>query len=242
MASTSETGHAKNVANFEDLITFTASYGTTYNPTKATLKQAALTTLFTQVKADLATVANKNLLFNNATNARALAFEPLQKLSTRLLNAFSSTDATTEMVKDAKTINRKIQGARASKSKKPLNPNAPAPVTISTAQLSYDQQIEHLNALIELLKSETTYTPNEPDLKTATLSTLLANLKTANTNVSTSFVAVSNARIARNKTLYNAKVGTVEIAQAVKDYVKSVYGATAPEYKQIRKIQFKIVE
>jgi hypothetical protein len=146
------------------------------------------------------------------------------------------------MVKDAKTINRKIQGARASKSKKPLNPNAPAPVTISAAQLSYDQQIEHLNALIELLKSETTYTPNEPDLKTATLSTLLANLKTANTNVSTSFVAVSNARIARNKTLYNAKVGTVEIAQAVKDYVKSVYGATAPEYKQIRKIQFKIVE
>ena len=31
MASTSETGHAKNVANFQDLIEFVTGYGATYN-------------------------------------------------------------------------------------------------------------------------------------------------------------------------------------------------------------------
>ncbi len=31
MASTTETGHAKNVANFEDLISFCQGYGTTVN-------------------------------------------------------------------------------------------------------------------------------------------------------------------------------------------------------------------
>jgi len=37
MASTSETGHAKNVANFEDLISFCTGYGTAYNPSKAAI-------------------------------------------------------------------------------------------------------------------------------------------------------------------------------------------------------------
>jgi hypothetical protein len=44
MASTTETGHAKNVANFEDLISFCTGYGASYNPSKASIKLAALTT------------------------------------------------------------------------------------------------------------------------------------------------------------------------------------------------------
>ena len=38
MSSTSETGHAKNIANFQDLISFCQGYGATYNPTKESLK------------------------------------------------------------------------------------------------------------------------------------------------------------------------------------------------------------
>lgn len=33
-----ETGHAKNVANFQDLISFCEGYGATYNPSKEALK------------------------------------------------------------------------------------------------------------------------------------------------------------------------------------------------------------
>jgi hypothetical protein len=44
MASTTETGHAKNVATFEDLMSFCTVYGATYNPSKAALKLPALTT------------------------------------------------------------------------------------------------------------------------------------------------------------------------------------------------------
>ncbi len=42
MPSTSETGHAKNVANFETLISFCTGYGTTYNPSRDALKVANL--------------------------------------------------------------------------------------------------------------------------------------------------------------------------------------------------------
>jgi hypothetical protein len=54
MASTSETGHAKNVANFETLISFCAGYGATYNPSKANLKVPALQTQLASCKANIA--------------------------------------------------------------------------------------------------------------------------------------------------------------------------------------------
>ena len=47
MASTSETGHAKNIANFQDLISFCEGYGSTYNPTKEGLKIPQLQALHT---------------------------------------------------------------------------------------------------------------------------------------------------------------------------------------------------
>ncbi len=42
MASTTETGHAKNVATFEDLISFCTGYVAAYNPSKAGLKPPAI--------------------------------------------------------------------------------------------------------------------------------------------------------------------------------------------------------
>ena len=47
MASTSETGHAKNVANFQDLTSFCTGYGATYNPTNPRLTLAELENLYT---------------------------------------------------------------------------------------------------------------------------------------------------------------------------------------------------
>ena len=45
MLSTLETGQAKNVANFEDLISFCNGYGATYNLSKDALTNAKLTDL-----------------------------------------------------------------------------------------------------------------------------------------------------------------------------------------------------
>jgi len=233
-----ETGHAKNVANFEDLISFITGYGATYNPTKTPIKLVSLNQLFTTAKANIIDVTSKTVAFNNATNARVLLFDPLRPLATRLVNAFIATDATTEMVKDAKNINRKLQGKRAKEVQEPTDPNAPAPNTISASQQSYDQLIEHFTKLIELLKTEPTYAPNETDLKIVTLTAQLAALKTTNTNVSNAYTAVSNSRIARDKTLYKEKTGLYDVSGDVKNYVKSIFGATAPEYKQVSKIKF----
>ena len=141
MASTSETGHAKNVANFEDLISFCNGYGGSYNPSKAILQIGNLTILHGNAQNSITGVTSSKTAFANATNARQTGFDPLKKLCTRIVNALDATDASDKMVKDAKTINNKIQGKRAGEEPKA----APAPgseaaedKTISVSQQSYD--------------------------------------------------------------------------------------------------------
>jgi hypothetical protein len=173
MASTSETGHAKNVANFQNLIAFVTGYGATYNPSKNALKLPQLIALKAEADSKLADVVAKNTAYNNKVNERQAAFSGLKSLSTRLVNALQTTDATEQIIKDAKGFNKKMQGVRATPLPKGgaglTDPNTPAHNTISTSQQSYTQQIQHLAGLISVLESEPSYTPNETDLQIATL-------------------------------------------------------------------------
>jgi len=247
MASTSETGHAKNVANFEDLISFCTGYGVQYNPSKATIKILALNTKLTTSQGALSALKTTETTFNNSTNTREIAFEPFRKLCTRAVNALEATDASTQTVDDAKTINRKIQGKRAGKIVPPPPPPPPADPTakmiadihISVSQQSFDNQIDHFDELIKLLTAEPLYVPNETDLKITALNTTLANLKTVNTAVINATTPYSNALIARDTTLYADNTGLVDIAKEVKKYVKSVFGARSPQFKQVSKLPFK---
>ena len=242
MPSTSEVGHAKNVANFQDLIEFVTAYGTTYNPSKNALKLPQLIALKASADATLADVISKNTNYNNKVNERITTFSGLKSLSTRLVNALQTTDATTETIGNAKTFNRKVQGKKASVSQTPTDPNTPAPNTISTSQQSYDQLIQHLAGLTSILEAETSYTPNETDLQVATLQTKIADLTAKNTAVATAYASISNSRIARNETLYSSSTGLVETANEVKKYIKSVFGASSPQFAQVKGIQFKIIK
>ena len=238
MASTSEVGHAKNVANFQDLIEFVTGYGATYNPSKNSLKLPQLVALKATAETKLTDVISKNTAYNNKVNERMVAFSNLKSLSTRLVNALQTTDATTQTINDAKTFNRKMQGKKASASQTPTDPNAPAPKTISTSQQSYDQLIQHLAGLKSVLEEESSYTPNETDLQVATIDAKIADLTAKNTAVSTAYTNISNSRISRNETLYTSDNGIFETASEVKKYIKSVFGASCPQYNQVSGIKF----
>jgi len=245
MSSTSETGHAKNVATFEDLISFCTGYGAAYNPSKQSLQIANLQTLRTDALAKLQQVKATKTTFDNDTNARQEVFRPIKPLATRLINALAASGASASAVEDAKTINRKIQGQRATPkpTPPPATPGATTPTptdkTISSSQQSYDSIIDHFTKLIQSLTQESNYNPNETDLTVTTLNTLLTSMTTSNTGVVDAFTAWSNARIDRNNTLYNALTGLVQTASDVKQYVKSIFGAGSPQYKQISGLEFK---
>lgn len=242
MASTTETGHAKNVANFEALLSFCTGYGSSYNPVKSAITITALTATHASAVANLHSLIIAKNTFMLATNARQAAFRPLRKLCTRIVNALDASRATDSLVKDAKTINRKIQGKRAeNKTARQATPQTDTTEnkTISVSQVSYDALIEHFGMLIQLISTEPTYTPNETDLQIPALQATLTNLKAANTAVINAYTGFSNAIIARNSILYAPQTGLVNIATDVKKYIKSVFGAQSPQYKQVSKLLFK---
>ena len=245
MSTVYETGHAKNVANFETLISFCKTYGADYNPGKATLSVVNLTSLLQQAKGSLEQLTVAKSMYDTAVNKRADAFKNLKPLATRIVNALDATDASEELVKDAKSVNRKLQGQRATpaKSKEPVDPSQPAaPKVISASQQSFDQQVEHYARLVVLLGSEPSYTPNETELQVASNQQKLTDLRNANTNVVDTYTNWSNSRITRDALLYTPLSGLVAVALDVKKYVKSIYGATSPQYKQVSGLDFRVIK
>ena len=237
----SEKGHAKNVANFSLLHGFVAGYGAAYNPSNPTIQLAALTALLTNAQASIDAINAKRADYTVSVNAREILYEDLSALSTRIVNTVKASGASDQFIEDVKSFVRKIQGRRATP-KAIDDPNTPedeSQQAHSASQMSYTNRAENLNALIALLKEESLYNPNENALQTATLDTYYNDLKDANDAVNTSFVEISNGRIARNTLLYNDENGLVERAQMVKAYVKAAFGTNSPQYDQIKGIEFK---
>ncbi|MBS1634599.1 MAG: hypothetical protein JST26_01665 [Bacteroidetes bacterium] len=249
MASTSETGHAINVANFEDLISFCQGFGTAYNPSKASLKIAQLQALLASVKSSMLTVTNSAVAYNGAVSARMQAFEDLRKLTPRLVNALLITDAPPQLIKEAKATKAKILGYRLNKpavsakttrtAPPQTDPLPPTPQTVSTSQVSYDSLVEHFAKLIAILGSEPSYTPNETELKLTSLNARLTALQQTNTDVINAYTVVSNARVLRNQALYDAATGLCAIALQVKTYTKATFGTSSAQYKQLSRIAFR---
>jgi hypothetical protein len=109
----------------------------------------------------------------------------------------------------------------------------------SVSQQSYDMQIDHFEKLIELADIEPQYNPNEEPLKIVTLANYKTELETINTAVKTAYIPYKTAMQTRDIKLYAPETGLVNTAQTVKNYVKSVFGATSPQYKQIIKLIFR---
>ncbi|WP_415325874.1 hypothetical protein [Chryseobacterium sp. MMS23-Vi53] len=239
-SSTSETGHAKNIANLQDLISFCKGYGDKYNPVKEELKISSLETLYQDALQKLTETQTKKTFFNNATNQRADAFRDLNPLSTKIVNALAVSETNPLMLSNAKSYNKKLQGRTKSKIEIPTSEQDSEIVakTISTSQQSYDSKINNFSNLIQVLEQSTAYNPNEEDLKVASLQNKLTDMKSKNTVLIHAYTEYSNAMLSRNQILYDNLTGLCQISKEVKQYVKSVFGATSPQYKQISSILF----
>jgi ADP-heptose:LPS heptosyltransferase len=71
------------------------------------------------------------------------------------------------------------------------------------------------------------------------LTTHSTELKTLNSAAINTATQYSNALIARNQLFYAPDTGLVDVALATKAYIKSVFGASSPQYKLVAKLTFK---
>lgn len=243
MASTSEKGHAKNLFQFDDLLNYVAGYGTVYNPAKALIKASALTALATSARTALTNCNTALAAFTTAKNTRKLAFEPLNKLTTRVLSSIKASDTSSLTDESVNSLVRKMQGRRASAKKTDEEIAAAKAEGIETkehssSQMSFENRLENFDKLIKLLANTPAYAPNEEDLKVTALTTLYNNLRTTVTATAAAYAVLKNARIDRNEIFYSENTGLVAVAAEVKLYVKSIFGSSSPKFKEISKIRF----
>jgi len=236
MSSTSEVGHAKNVANLQKLTEQVSVY-TLYNPPVASLSVANLQTLYTTAVAKLSEVEEKRNANKNAIALRQTAFENLKPTSTRIINLLDILGLPEGTLNQAKTLNRTIQGTN----KKPKT--TPPPLEgegggISTSRQSYTQQAENFGILLQLLATIPAYTPNEDELKLTNLTPYHASLVSTTQAVDQTEAELNVKLIERDQIFYTDGIGLYSIALNVKKYVKGLYGATSPEYFNVSSIEF----
>ena len=236
MATVSETGHAVNISNFKIMIDTCAAYGAVYNPSNTDLTIVNMTTLWTAGDTAHQTLTTAVQNSKGPINEREILFKPVDKLVTRTLNYFESTNASAEIKKDAKGLADRFRGFGVKVDK--LEDGSPDPDDVSTSHRSYVQKADTFKQLIDLYASDANYAPNEADLTIATLTTLWTNMKSLNDNIGGILAPVETARIARNEALYAKDTGMVDVALACKDYVQGLFGATSPEAKMVRGIKF----
>lgn len=237
-----ETGHARNVANFDTLIAFCEGYGVDYKPTNPLIELPALNALLADAQAALDDVQTKLAPWKNKVADRENVYEGIRPLTTQLVAAFDACGAAANKVDNVKTYHRQVHGARA-KALPADNPETPEDESQgnSVSHRSYVQVAEAFGQIIEILEAEPMYHPNETPLQVGTLQTRLAAMETANADVTDSAVPLSNSRIARNDVLYADDSGLCDRAALVKKYIKSLYGASSPQFEQVSGLEFRRV-
>jgi hypothetical protein len=238
MASNSETGHAKNVANLKTLNVYLASLGAKYNPTKKSITLAQLQTLHTNADQSLTAIQDAFPFFTAAVDDQEAAFKPLDKLVTRVIRAYKASVDNPAEAETAISLQKEIRvgGKKKDPKKEPAEGEADP---ISDSQLSYDNRQANFQLLVKTVAANPDYKPNEPELQATALQAYADDLRQKTEAVDGVATPIINGRINRNEVLYHPTTGLYPtVITAVKNYIISVFGAGSPQIRYINTLKF----
>ena len=239
MKSNFETGHAKNIANLNLLISNISALGNIYNPSNSKIRLANLQNLYDTASSQQENVNSLLSPYSLAVDAREAVFKPLNRDLSKLRKAYKATEGVNaQQLEDFMTIIRKLKGVRKTRLTAPTDPEQ-AEANHSVSQLSYDQRTNNMDALISLLQNTPTYKPNETEYQVATYQDKKSQMLATTQAVADTFIPLNNARSLRNATLYQAEDNLVDIANTAKDYLFTILDSDSAQYKAIARIKFK---
>jgi hypothetical protein len=242
MASTSEKGHATNVANLETMIAIVTEDGSKYNPARPELKISSLKISLSNGQAALQKLKDEKADYDLAIIARDTIFDPLKKFATKVMAAVKACDVSKSVYENLKAVNDKIQGKSTTATKASTttasNGETAAKKKNSTSRQSHKSVIDHFELLVSILAKEPKYTPNEPEMSVAGIKALIVEMRAKNEAATTAETKLQNARDNRDAAIYTSGTGVVPLAAGIKSYTKSVYGSTSPQFIRLNKLQF----
>lgn len=236
MASTSEVGHVKNVANLGTGIQILQEMGAMYNPSNTNIQLTNLISFKAAIEATISQINSKIPSYRNAVANREVAIEKLGKTSTKILNFSKSLNISKT---DKENILSQVKKIRGKANTKTVNPETSEASGISTSQMSYDSRIANLSLLINFVASHPEYQPNENEIKIANLQTYQQELSTLSSLVNSAGNELITARLNRNNAMYLTDNKILKSMNETKAYLRSLGQEAKPYYKAFVKLKFK---
>ncbi|MET3536462.1 hypothetical protein [Chryseobacterium limigenitum] len=235
MASTSETGHNKNIANFNTVYQILEEMGALYSPTNSKIKLSNLDPIRNSLQTVITELNAKQPVYKNAVAARETAIEPLGKLMTKALNYAKSLDIS---VTDKENIAAQAKKIRGDQKAKKVSAVTTTVESISTSQMSYDNRIANLRAFTDQLESYAKYSPNEAEIQITHLKAFHSNLTNLSNTVNVAGNALITARKNRDEILYKNSINVIQLVKDIKAYLKSLGETGKPYYNAVVKLKF----
>jgi hypothetical protein len=240
----SETGQAVNANNFTRLKERVDVLGVTYSPPTTDISAANITAKDTRIHQVMSEFLGRSGPWTIAVTDRSTALKVVNPLVTKIVNEVMVCDVTDDYKSSVRSLGNEIRGIRATPKIKmePGDPSMPSNKTIvqiSASQQGFDNKLFNFEKMFELLKAQPKYTPTEPELMLAAIQAVIDNLKVKNQAVTVATPLLENARIARNKEMYDAVDGGNILASKVKRYFKAKFGGNSAEYHAVAKLKFR---
>ncbi len=238
-----ETGHAKNVANFETIIIILVGLGTVYNPSQALILLAALQTKLTEAKNVLDAVdaaeADKTVKVDEF-EAEIAGLDRYVVNIKRTAEVEVNDPAFTADLQSI--INRMRPQSRSTGV--PDDPSTPdvdeSRSPVSTSQRSYDKQISFLADIAALIAAKgAAYTTTDEEYKLDAIQAKVAALTAKSNAVKTATAALGNAQDARDAILYHPDTGVLKLVKLIKAQLARKPGRNSAAYQQVAALEFK---
>ena len=233
MASSSETGFAKNVNTFSSLVAFCHVHANIYKPVNPEIALDHLGKMRDAAEQALEEVNKLTTPYSIAVDAQEQHFKNFDKLLTKVGRAYKVAGATPAQLQNVDAIIKKIKGERIGKIPKGKEEDA-----ISTAQTSYASRINNFSLLLKALTEFGNYATNEDELSLKTLQKLLNAMTQDNKKIQEVGPTLSKGRSSRNKIIYTEKTGLYYIALLVKTYLRNILTRGTEDYKKISSFKF----
>ncbi|HYG03825.1 MAG TPA: hypothetical protein VD927_15360 [Chryseosolibacter sp.] len=226
------------VGNFEKLVSFTNAQGAVYNPGKASIKNAALQTLLTQAQGAIKAAHVSQSAFTHAINDRRRALNSIPPMATRLIGYLKASGVSAETLESCRKIKRRLHNRGGDRVPLTSGETPANDATRSTSQADFDSKVANFQELVTMATSDPLYKPNEADLQLKGLTAFIEQIRVANKAVAIARVALLEAKRKMRALVFGVN-GIYGHGQAVKAYLKSVYGYSGSKYKEVAGIEFR---
>jgi hypothetical protein len=234
MSSNSEVSYGARIGNAEKLATAVTNFNN-YQPLKPEFNIGVLNDLISQIKNDNTLVAGSKQNYSLAVANRKVIFDigksSIEKLLSPINNAVKGIYGKTakESIEVANII-AKIRGANATKSKS----SKPEEQSVSQSYQSYSSKAQFWSDLtVNITAFGANYDPPFASIKMEELNKKYTDAVEANNLVMDTFTKFAQINTTRNNNYDKLS----ELAQRIKDSIKSQYGFNSTEYKLIKSLK-----